>query len=253
MAAKAAAEYPGEMKYLEWLASSEYYFGMEQVQESNFKDLMNQSVSHYKIVLKNAEDRKLWDNALHGIVMALHYAGKNSEAEEYARMQEDERKRDELLSWCLEGEEKVRHSQKMLDCRLMELLTQIRMGQQRMEACEAAEQILKIMIPDGNYLHYHEFLQYNCIEKAFLLCRQGRYDEVMEVLEQARYHAEKMTKFSSQKTYQYTAPLLDHLAWENGNMDSERTNLDDFRDCLKNNKCFDPVRERREFQALTVL
>lgn len=250
MAAKAAAEYPGEMKFLGWLAASEYYLGMEQTQESKFKEFLNRSVNHYKIVLKNTEDRKVWDNALHGIVLALHYAGKNGEAEEYARMQEDEKKRDELLGWCLEGEEKVIHSQKMLDCRLRELLNQMQMGEKRMEVCEAVEQILKIMIPDENYLYYHEFLQYNCIEKAFLLCSQNHYDEVMKALKQARYHAEEMTKFCRQETYQYTAPLLDRLAGANENMEARQTNLEDFCDCLKNNRCFDPVRERREFQTL---
>lgn len=251
MAAKAAAEYPGEMKYLEWLAASEYYLGMLQTQDCQFKELLNQSISHYKIVLKNADDRKLWDNALHGIVLALHYAGKLGEAKEYARMQEDENKRDDLLSWCLEGEEKAAHSQKMLDRKLTELLTQLRMGERRLEACEAAEQILKIIIPDENYLQYHSFLQYNCIDKALLLCRQNQYDDVMEELKKARFHAEEMTKFRRQKTYQYTAPLLDRFAGENEEDNSNWSDLDDFFNCLKNNRCFDSVRDRVEFQALT--
>lgn len=121
------------------------------------------------------------------------------------------------------------------------------------EACEAAEQIIKIMIPDENYLQYHEFLQHNCMKKALLLCRQGCYNKVIGVLKQARYHAEEMIKFSRQKTYQYTAPLFDRLAGENEKPDVQETSLDEFFDCLKNNRCFDPVRESREFQALSTL
>lgn len=250
MAAQAVAEYPGEMKYLEWLAASEYCLGMQQQDDSKYKDLLGQSIHHYKMVLKNASGKVLWDNALRGIVMALHYAGKNAEAREYAQTQEDEQKRDELLNWCLEGEEKVIHSQKMLDRKLGEFLWQIKIGERRMEAYEAVEQILKIMIPDENYLHYHNILQYNHIDKAFLLCCQSRYDEVIEELRQARHHAEEMTKVYAQKNYQYTAPLFDRLGGKVEQSDSQWTDLDDFAKCLKNNRCFDPIRDREEFKGL---
>lgn len=250
MAARAVAEYPGEMKYMEWLAASEYYLGMQQQDDLKYKDLLDQSIRHYKIVLKNASDKMLWDNALLGLVIALHYIGKDDEAREYAQTQEDEEKRDELLNWCLDGEEKVIHIQKMLDRKLWKLLLQIRVGERRMEAYEAVEQILKVMIPDENYLQYHNILQYNCIDKAFLLCNQSRYDEVIEELRQARYHAEEMTKLCEQKNYQYTAPLFDRLKGEVETSDAQRTDLDDFASCLKNNRCFDPIRGREDFKAL---
>ena len=249
MAVRAAAEYPGEMKYLEWLAASEFYLGAAQTDENKFKDLMNQSIHHNKIVLKNIENGTLRDNVLNTLVLALHDVGKLDEAKEYAQMQEDELKRDELLIWCLEGEEKVIHSQKMLNQKLAELLTQVVIGPWRMETCEAAEQILKIMIPDENYLWHHEFLQYNYDRKAVLLCREKRYDEAIEALKQARYHAEEMTKFCQQKTYQYTAPLFDRLAGEKEEGDFISTHVDDFLDFL-NHPCLDPIREREEFQAL---
>lgn len=250
IAVQAAAEYPGEIKYLEWLAASEFYLGVAQTDENKFKDLMNQSIHHNKIVLKNIEDGTLRDNALNTMVLALHDLGKIDEAKEYAQMQEDEFKRDYLLNWCLEGEEKVIHSQKMLDRKLVELLVQMEIGPWRMETCEAIEQILKIMIPDENYLCYHESLQSNYGRKAILLCREKRYDEAIEALKQARYHAEEMTKFCQQKTYQYTAPLFDRLAGEKEEWDSISTHLDDFCAFLKNHSGLDPIREREEFQAL---
>lgn len=251
MAVRAAAEYPGEMKYLEWLAASEFYLGAAQADENKFKDLMNQSIHHNKIVLKNIEDGTLRDNVLSTMVLALHDLGKLDEAKEYAQMQEDELKRDELLNWCLEGEEKMIHSQKMLDRKLVGLLVQMDIGRPwRMETCEAEEQILKIMIPDENYLMYHEFLQGNYGRKAILLCREKRYDEAIEALKQARHHAEEMTKFCQQKTYQYTAPLFDRLAGEKEEWDSVSTHVDDFCAFLKNHSGLDPIREREEFQAL---
>lgn len=251
MAARAVAEYPGEMKYLEWLATSESLLGMNQKEDAKFRDLLGQSIKHYKIVLKNTEDKKIWDDALRGIVTSLHYVGKDAEAREYAQMQEDEDKRNDLLNWCLEGEEKTIHSQKMLDRKLTEFLLQMQLGEQRMEAYEAIEQILKIMIPDENYLYYHDWLQSNCTRMARLLCRQKRYEEAIKKLQQARHHVEELVKSGSQKAYSHTAPLFDRLTIENVFADSDWTdNWDGFFDCLKNHSCFDPIREREEFQAL---
>lgn len=251
MAAKAATEYPGEMKYMEWLASSEYFWGMQQ-EEPEYGRLLEQSIRHYKLVLKQTSDKVLWDNALRGIVMALHDAGKNEQAREYAQMQEEEQKRDELLNWCLEGNEKAVHSQKMLDRKLGEFLWQIKAGGKRMEAYETVEQVLKVMIPDGNYVYYHNILQYNHIDKAFLFCNQKQYEEAIEELKRARYHAEEMGKLRARKSYQYTAPLFDRLSGEVGEADSQCTDLDDFVNCLNKNRCFDPVRGREDFKALMI-
>jgi len=250
MALEAVTEYPGEMKYMEWLASSEFYVAVVQQDDTEYRNMLEKSIRHFKIVLDYSSDKSLLARALNGIVLALHNIGKNSEAKEYAMLQEDEKKRDELLNWCLEGEEKNLHIQKMIQRKLDELLLQLNTGQRRIETYEAVENILKIMIPDGNYLFYHNILQYNCINKAFILCDRKCYDEVIKELQKARYHAEEMVEVSAQNNYRYTAPLFDLLEGANEKSDSFGSNLDDFHKCLENNSCFDVIREREDFKAL---
>lgn len=249
IARRAVLEYPGDMEYLEWLASAEYYVAFLR-SDTEYRALLGMSAKHYKTVFENCTEQKLKDKALFGIVISLHYNEKNDEAKEYAMLQEDETKRDELLNVCLTGQEKKKHSQKVLSRKLDDLLRQIPIGQPCMEAYDAIERVVEIMFPDGNYLHHHNTMQYNYIHKAFCLCRRKEYDAVMEELKKARYHAEEMTKFSRQKTYQYTAKLFDCLDGENVLPELKETDVEDFIRSLENNSCFDPLRDREDFKAL---
>lgn len=252
IALQAATEYPDDMKYKEWLAASEYYLGLTDTTDAC--KMLEKAVQHYKIVLENCSDKIVWEKAQSGIVMALFYSGKKAEAKEYAMLQEDEDKRDELLNWCLEGEEKRMHSQKLIDRKLKALCFQlVYQGEKRIEAYEAVENILNAMIPDGNYLDYHGILQYNYIHKAFVLCHTKCYDDAIKELKKARYHAEKMIEVRMHKNYQFTTPLLDCLIAEFEDGDSSCTDLADFCACLQNNSCFDPIRDRTDFIAINSL
>lgn len=249
IAAQAVAEYPGNMEYLEWLASAEFYMAFLR-DEPAYHQWLDKAVFHYKIVLDHCTDQKLRDKALHGIVLTLYHNSKKAEAKEYAMQQEDEEKRDELLLWCLEGHEKTKLSQKILKRKFNAFLLQIPLGQSRMEAYDIVERILHTIFPDGNFLYHHNTLQYNYIHKAFYWCRQKCYDKVIEELKNAKYHAEQMMMFRAKKTYHYTSPLFDCLEGENTESDCVTTDLEDFIHCLENNQCFDPLRDSDEFRKL---
>lgn len=246
IAVRAVAEYPGNMEYVEWLATAEYYVGFPTLD----KNLMESSIKHYKLVLSQTKDGKLYDQALSGIVLALHFLGRNVEAKEYAMHQKDEEKRDELLCWCLEGEERIRHNQKVTERLFNKFLVQLTCADRSIEACNVVEQILGILFPDGNYQYYHNKLQYNAIHKAFALCRETRYDEVILELKKAKYHANEMVKYGKQKKFQFTAPLFNRVMGDEMENDSCVTDVDDFIHCLNNNSCFDPIRNREDFKAL---
>ena len=254
MAKQAVKEYPRETKYVEWLASCEYFIAMTLPCGSDYCKMLEHSIEHYKFILKKNTEKELQNKALHGIVLALRLAGRNEEATEYAMMQEDEEARDELLMWCIEGEEKRIHLQKLLARKFQAFLFQISFRNKCQAAYEAVEQILKVMMPDENYLEYHLILQYNSIDKAFLFCSESRWDEALESLKKARHHAEGMVKIMAAKNSRYTSPLFDCLECRNEDFDSsEETELDDFFNCLKNNHCFDPIRDREDFKALETL
>lgn len=55
----AAAEYPGNMEYTEWLASAEYYIALLHSDAADHQRLLESSVRHYRIVLKNASDSNI--------------------------------------------------------------------------------------------------------------------------------------------------------------------------------------------------
>ena len=78
-----------------------------------YRTLLESAVQHYRTVLDRADEEKLLAKARHGIVLALHYLGRNPEAKTYAGSEQDERKRDELLALCLEGGEKRALCQKL--------------------------------------------------------------------------------------------------------------------------------------------
>ncbi|MCI8371401.1 MAG: helix-turn-helix transcriptional regulator [Lachnospiraceae bacterium] len=266
-ALQAVAEYPGEMAYLEWLASAEFYLALTRKGEA-FENGLSQAVMYYQTVLEHTEDSRLRDQALSGIVLSLHNLGKRDEAKTYALLQNDEEKRDELLNQCLEGTELKKHSQKILDRKLKQLLFQLPVGQKSLEAYNAVEQIINLLFPDGDYLEYHDILQYNCINKAFLLCRDCQWEAVIEELKKARSHAEKMTAYTHAHTHipdedslphkakassrilHHTSAMFDQIEWEPFDEQPAATALEDFYTCLANNSCFDPLRSREEFQAL---
>ncbi|PWL49871.1 MAG: hypothetical protein DBY40_02500 [Clostridiales bacterium] len=252
IACRAAAEYPGDMPYLEWLASAEFYLAFLRGDDAEYRALLESAVGHYRTVLERADDRKLLAQARHGIVLSLHHLGRNAEARAFAEAEEDERKRGEMLVFCLEGEAKRQHCQKLADGALFELLMRLRdIG--GLEACDAAERIVGLLFPDGNLGFLHNTLQYNAVQKAFLLCAAQRWDEAVDALRTARRHAEAMERLYAEfggRTFRYTAGLFDLLAADVPKPETDDTDVDDFLRCLKNNRCFDPLRGRADFQAL---
>lgn len=253
IALRAAAEYPGDMAYLEWLASAEFYMAFLQPDDDGdvkYHELLDSSIRHYSIVLENAAEEKLRRSARSGIVLALHHSGKLSEAKEYALGEEDERKRDELLTWCLEGAEKDRHNQKLAEKKLNDFILQLTYATPSIEVCDMIEKVLEDVFPDGNYLYYANILQYNSIRKASILCSHGSEAEALAELQKARVHAETMTRLGKESKYRFTGPLFDLLEEEKPLSDGPQTDVDDFIDVCKKRKCFDPLRDREDFKAL---
>ncbi len=250
VALRAATEYPGNMEYIEWLASAEFYVAFYRANDAEYHELLDSSAKHYNIVLENSNDKKLCDKALHGIVLSLHYRGKSTEAKEYAMRVEYEAKRNELLLYCLEGEEKQKLRQQLTERKLNDLLFELTFEQNNIETYEAVENILHILFPDGNFQNYHNTLQYNHRQKAFHLCNKKCYDEAILELQKAKHHTKEMVKYLKQANYNFTSPFFNLLKGENSDYDPNPTDLEDFFNCLNNNSCFDPIRERDEFKKL---
>lgn len=249
-ALRAVAEYPGNMEYMEWLATAEYYIALSNSDDGECKRLLESSAGHYVLVLKNTENPKLYSRALSGIVLSLCMLGRKDEAKEYAMRIEHEDERDEALCWCLEGEEKLSHSQKTAEKYLGKFLYYLKFANKTLDACNAVEQILQILFPDNNYQYYHNILQYNAMEKAYLFCGSGNYGKAIEELKKARLHAEAMAQYGKETCYCFTSPLFCHVSGAKNETDSDVDDIDDFICSLNNHRCFDPIRDREDFKAL---
>lgn len=251
IAVQAVTEYPGNMEYVEWLASAEYYvaFKRREQGEEEFRRLLDSAIKHYNIVLESHTEQDIRDKALHGIVLSYHWLGDLESARQYALTEKDAEKRNDLLLWCLEGEEKKRHCQTLSEDKLRAFILSLQLGCKSLVVCDAIEQILYSLFPDGNFQFHHNLLAYNFIDKAFFLCGEKRYDEAVTALTKARHHAEQDTLFSKQDYYRYTAPLFYLVGGEKAVSDSADTSLDDYRASL-GHCIFDPIRHRDEFQKL---
>ena len=118
---------------------------------------------------------------------------------------------------------------------------------------DAVEQIVSLLFPDGHLGLYHNTLQYNAVHKAFRLCGAQRWEDAIEALRTARRHAEAMTKLCADfggRKFRCTAKLFDMLEVDVPVPETGVTDLDNFLRCLDNNRCFDPLRGRADFQSL---
>ena len=246
IALQAAAEYPGNMEYVAWLAYAEYYVAVQNTDDSEYKRLLESSVLHFKIVLDHAKESQLLDNALHGIVLALCTLGRKAEAKEYVMRLSNEAERAEALCGCLEGEEKISHCQKIAEGYLNRFLFWLTFATKTLEAYDAAEKILAVLFPDGNYQYYHSTLQYGFLRKAMAFCKDFRFDEALAALQKAKYYAAELDKWGRSGRRQFTTPLFDSVTATCPNI----TALDDFYTALNNNACFDPIRDRDDFKSL---
>lgn len=212
VAKMAVEEYSGDLEYLSWLADAEYYRAFSLPNEEA-REEMEKSVRNYQRIIEDSADPKLLDSALCGIVLSLSALGRREEAKSFAlRVERKERvDRDALLSWCLTGDELIEHKQAMLIEQLEDLLMNISSLRRDPESLEIQRKIIELIIPDGNYLGFHDDLYRIHLWMAQAYAAQGEKDLARECLLKARHHAEESTRlWIDRQTLPYTAPLLDH-------------------------------------------
>ena len=251
IATEAVKEYPNSMAYLEWLASSEYYVGLTKDGKES-TDYIESSVKHYKSVIDKCDDKDTYDSALNGIVLALKMLGESEKAKEYAMLHKNEEKRDELLLYCSEGEEREALVQKICERYLNGLLCYFAFSNNIIEKSDAIERILQILLPDGNYQYYHNIVQFSLLEKAKLLCDMERYSDAIDALEKARFHSDEMEKYDRNTWFAFTSPLFNKVSGvkEHHNLTSD--SVDTFITYINNNSSFDLVRDTPSVSKLLI-
>ncbi len=246
----AVEEYPGNLELLENLASSEWYYGIHEMTNNPAEriKLLESSVKHAETVIENTNDENLKDRALITITYSLHNLGRAEEAKKYAEMTDDEN----LIIMCLSGDERVVRKQEKIQSAVFELLRQISAPGNRIEELEIADAIIKVIIPDSNYLLFNDVLMFNEVLKAQLYAINGLYEKAIESLNDAHKYAEEFDKICFKgNVVNYISPILDHIKFNPKTLERSGTTTlcEDFIEYL-GWKCFDSMRDMSEFKKM---
>lgn len=264
MAAQAAAEFPGDCKYLEWLASMEYYAAFDDDyrnggSDAHFRAMLEKSIKHYGTVIESCADSALRERAICGVVLALKYAGRPQEAKKYAELVPEKQgySRDMLLALCLEGDELLAVRQRLVYAKARELLDALRSiwSFQTYKtvyvraAAETAEAIVSLLVDDRGYLGFYWDLYQLYIERAELCMADGDCGGAVKMLAAAKEYAAKRDSYNLDGKRRYTCTLLDHVE---DDLSCELLPTDSM-DCWNWNVSrgvFDPLRGREDFIGL---
>ena len=262
IARQAVAEYPGDFRYLHWLASNEWYVGysVKYCGTEKEKELLESSIHHCLMILENCDDTYLRNQAISGLVYANKSLNRIDEAKKYALMYPEvpETSRESLLAVCLKGDELTAHRQKMVKKGLGALCTALfemwAYGNcdQRYakKALEAEEKILRIIVEDDNFNGLNVNMYLIKERQAEISVTNGNFDEAIHLLKQAKEYAVEYDKVKEKRNGKFTCLLLDHYEDDYTDSRIESLLVDSWRKEVLENTIFDVLREREDFQCL---
>ena len=263
VARQAVSEFPGDFKYLEWLASMEYYaaFCDDVVKEGGpetFGSMIEKSVKHYVTIIEECTDSGIRNDALLGIIDSLRHVGRSDEAVKYALLAPEKPGygRDELLEMCTEGAEKLKIRQRIVYAKAKELLFALRKiwfsSAEKTDCVRAAvdisENIIKTLVPDGNYCDFYWNLYQLYIERAEICMADDDRDGAVANLAAAKDLALKDDE-NNTSGRRFTCTIFDRT---DGCEYDELTADDSIKYWVwcANGKKFDPLRKREDFMKL---
>ena len=254
IAHEAIAEFPGEMKYLCWLAWCEAMLSFEIKDDDAYAAEQEKAIKHFAAVIENTDDEQVKNSAVLGIVQYLGFRGRYDEAKRYAELypKGPDVTYDRVLLSCLKGQERIVHRQKMLNSMLTDLLNHI--GFNSIEECVAQEQILKVLIPDENYLFYHGVLADNYRIRAKYLTDKDALETAVKMLKTSLAHAKAYDKFLSESVvYRFTSPFFDQVEYNIETLcrSGSSTMVDEFYELIMREQ-FVKLHDREDFKALWV-
>ncbi|MBQ7293590.1 MAG: helix-turn-helix transcriptional regulator [Clostridia bacterium] len=245
IAQTAVKEYPGNFEFLKWLADAEDFYAVHNCERysKEQKEHFENCIKHLETIINNCPDKDITESAISGMVYVLPNVGRREEAVLYARQHPN---CDELLMWCLSGEELRVHRQKMIEWRLKELINILEFGRNDLNGIRAAESIVKTIIDDENYLYYNSFLMYNYICQAICYTHQKQYSKAIEILKKSYSYAEAYENVKKQALnapVSYTCPILNKLVFDASELSISGTStlIEDFYEYLQWEE-FEPLR-----------
>ena len=212
----AVSEYPGDMEWLNnfaWVVSNRSF-----LYEDNDRYIAEQekAIKLFEAVIKNCKDDLIKGNAIQGITQLLGWRGRREEARKYAEMIPEQTmiSRDAVMENILEGDELLLFRQKRIKDHMEGILWDLSL--MPTVYTDLVRDIVKVMIPDGNYIGFNENMYY-AVRKQInnsLKCepnssKAGIYNMLKEMKAYAKAYDEIV--FSKPGVYKYTAPWFDHI------------------------------------------
>lgn len=257
----AIKELPGDMKWLDRYAWEIWSLAVCEKDDTVYKQQREKAIKLFETVIENCNDDEIKCSAITGIVQCLSGVD-NERAKYYAELYPETKirpeEKEELLALCLTGDERIKCEQHMLEGSLQMLLKKLlwsfdALYTPNLNARNAAETIIKTLIPDGNYQHYHHELFSIKWRNAFDAASNGDIEAAISYLKEAIYHAKAYDKLESATTrYSFTAPLFDKLEYDSVEWyKCEKSTLPEelINEYLQKPQ-FDILREREDFKML---
>ena len=252
----AVAEYPENFNYLLWLADAEQWFATHNCDDNTPEQSSHyeNSIRCYERIIEDCDDISIKNDALYGIVFVLNDLYRLDEAKKYA---EQHPQRDELLLWCLKGEERDIHRQNLIIKTLGDLVLKLEFGKPDLSSAKAAEKIIKAIIDDENYLYMNSRLAFNSYYQAVCFTSDGLYDEAVEKMKECYSYAvehEKMLEMAKEKPIYFTCDILSKLSFDANDYSKigVESEIENFRELLRRD-ALAPLRERDDYKKLLEL
>ena len=179
-----------------------------------------------------------WENPKYKMVEIMMESGRTDEAIVWANKCKSP---DDAMKKVLRGDELRRHRQKLVYENLHSLLLEMRCDD--LDFLQASEDIIRALIPDGNYQWFYDYLMMIEYTRAKYYAARGDCAETMRYL----YRALDVTKEKFIKGKgNFTAPIFDELSPESGPMSL----LEQYYDFLQERKGLETVYFTEEYQKL---
>jgi len=256
-AQQAVSEYPGNYKYLHWLANMELVMGLQ-----------DHAIQHNNIIIEQCGDSDLRNRAIWDTMFCYKKSGQYDEALKYAEMlpEENNLTRSKAMLECLQGEELERQKQLVVlgklkaFCRTLTGFYQYETEKklQVTAALDLKEAILKTVFPDGNYLDFCLELCYVYEKRAELELSAGEYDKAMEYLHSMVGFVKKYAELCD-GSHMYTCDIFNRICRKLdinaphrpyifvGDARNNKPIMEQLRIALMTEEQFAPLREREDF------
>ena len=272
MAQQAVGEYPGDFKYLNWLAHTESAMAYDEKYKQEPTDqynveMMKSALSRFNTVIEECENEDIRNDAIWNAMLCCNQLNQYDNARKYAEMFPLHgglcHTRESALELCLQGEELIEHYKKQVHAKLYDLLVRLsriyyltdKMAPHVEEAMNATEAILKAVFPDGNYVDCFGFMCCIYQKRAEFAVLDGDYEGAIEYLRIMFDYAKKVPHTKTQCTHGifegmwYTVDrglpyLLTPLD------DLNKSTFDNLKNRVKCIGVFSPLWSREDFKSL---